>query len=279
MYQNQKSKRETVVFIILLLIGVSFLVSRFSTPVNLIKNFVYYVAYPNLSIANGVFKSAGTFADNLKAMVYLRQENIIYKQKNQEFIDKLRNYDVISQEYENLSKLLKLEKIPNTISIFAKIAVREPGEWYQWLIIDKGLNDGLYNDLPVSMFNKYTNVLCVMGRIVETYKNSAKVVLITNSIHVFPVEIKGKNINCLAEGFDSNLLKLTYIAQGADVKSGDEVVVSELSLIFPKGMSVGVIKSVIDEPSLDFKTATVEVYFEGNTLYNTIVLVPESETK
>ncbi|MCA6069886.1 MAG: rod shape-determining protein MreC [Endomicrobium sp.] len=279
MYQNQKSKRETIIFVIFLLIGLSFIIGRFTASVSLIKNFIYHIAYPNLNAANFIFRSVGNFADNLKAVTYLRQENIAYRQKNQELSDKLRNYELMSQEYKSLLNLLKLKSIPNTMSVFAKISVRDTSEWYQWLIIDKGSDDGLYNDLPVAMFNKDRNTLCAVGRIIETYKSSAKVVLITNPIYALPVEIKGKDINCLAEGFDSNLLKITHIAHGSDVNPGDELVVSELSSVFQKDMPVGIIKDVMDESSLDFKVATAEVFFEAHTLYDAVILVPKPETK
>jgi rod shape-determining protein MreC len=273
MYRNQKSKYDSIIFVVLILVGLSFIVSRFSTPIILIKNFVYYVAYPNLEAANFIFCSSGKFVDNFKSIVRLRQENIAYKQKNQELIDKLRNYDTVFQEYNNLTELLKLAKIRDTRSVFAKISAREPNEWYQWLVIDKGAEDGLYNELPVAMFSKGRNALCAMGTIVETYKHSSKVALITNSIHALPVEIKNKGINCLAEGFGSNLLKITYITHGTSVQPGDEIIVSELSSVFQKGMPVGIIKNIIEETPLDFKTAMATVFFEDNTLCDVVVLV------
>ncbi|MDR0956608.1 MAG: rod shape-determining protein MreC [Endomicrobium sp.] len=274
MYQRQITK-ENSVFIILILIGFFFVIGKFSTPVNLIKSFIYYISYPNLNAANDIFYCVDNFANNIKSIVCMRQENILYKRKNQELIDKLRNYDAISQKYEELSKLLKLKKINNTVSVFARVLVRESDEWYRWLIIDKGFNDGLYNELPVVMFNKNKDNLCAVGRIIETYKNSAKVILITNSVCMLPVEIKDKNINCLAEGFDSNLLKITYIPAEADVKKGDELIVSGLSSIFHKGMPVGVIKSITNAISRDFKTATAKVFFESNIIYNAVILVPK----
>jgi rod shape-determining protein MreC len=275
MYQNQKKKHGNLVFVVLLLIGFSFIIFRLSMSINLVKFFIYYIAYPNIGVANYIFRSAGSFQNNIKAMVYLRQENIAYKQKNHELIDKLRNYCLISQEYENLSKLLKFQRIQDTKSVFAKISVRNPSEWYQWIIIDKGYEDGLYNELPVVVLNLDINMLCAMGRIVETYKNSSKVALITNSVSALPVEIKGKAVNCLAEGFNSGLLKVTYIVRGADVKVGDEIVASELTSIFPKGIPVGVIRSITEEPLLDFKTAKADIFFEGNVLYDAVILVPQ----
>jgi rod shape-determining protein MreC len=274
MHGTQKTRYGNILFAVLLTFGFTLIIGRTTQYVKLIKDLVYYIAYPNVAAANNIFCFTGSLAENIKSLVSVYQENIAYKQKNQELEDKLRNYDVISKEYDNLSKLLNLEKIKNTKSVFARISEREPSEWYQWLIIDKGENDGLKEGFPVAIFNKSKNTLCALGKIVENYKSCAKVVLITNSSYELPVEIKDKAINCLAEGFNSNIIKITYIPSGADVKPGDEIVISELSSVFPKGIPVGVIKEVIEETYIDFKTATAEVYFESEVVYNAVILVP-----
>ena len=279
MHRRQKSRYENIIFAVLLLVGFFLITCRFSLPVKLIKNLVYYISYPTLGTSAYIFRSVGSFAANVKAMVHTHQENITYKQKNQKLADKLRNYDAMSEKYESLSGFLKLAKIKNTKSVFAGISFRSPDEWYQWCIIDKGETDGLYNGLPVAVLNRKSDVLCVAGRIVETYKTSSKVALITNSISVIPVEIKDKGINCLAEGFNASLLRITYIPLGVGVESGDEIVVSGLSAVFQKGMPVGVIKNVSKKTSSDFKTATAEAFYETGALYEAVILVPQAETE
>jgi rod shape-determining protein MreC len=219
----------------------------------------------------------GTFSDNVKAIVYMHWENVTFKKKNQELTDKLRNYDAMCEEYSNLSRLLKLTKIKNIIYVFAGISFRAPDEQYQWCILDKGEMDGLYNELPVAMLNKESDMLCAVGKIIETHKTSSKVVLITNSISVLPVEIKDKSINCLAEGLNSNLLKITYIPSNADVKPGDEIVVSGLSAGFQKDIPVGVITKVSEGVSVDFKTALAKVFYGNNILNKAVILMPQKE--
>jgi len=275
MYQRRKVKYEDVIFLVLILVGFSFIIGKFTSTVRLIKNLVYCFSYSNLSLIDCVFQSSENFTNDIKSIIYMRHENIVYKQKNQELTDKLRNYDTIAKEYDNLSKLLKLTKVKNTVSVFARISIRDPDKWYRWFIINKGERDGLYNELPVLMFNKKKDTLCAVGRIVGTYRSSSKVALITNAAHALPVEIKNKGVNCLAEGFDSNLLRITYIPRDADVKVGDEVVVSELSSVFQKDTPVGVVTDVSEKSSLDFKTATAKVFFEIDTIYEAIILVPK----
>jgi len=277
MCQYKKSRLGSVIFVVLVLIGFFFMFGGFTSCVVSIKNFVYYILYPNLSTANFILHSVENTADNIKSLVRTHQENVAYKQRNQELIDKFRNYNNISKEYNDLVKLLKLSKVKNTRSVFARISAREPSEWYQYFILDKGKKDGLYNELPVLMFNKKRNMLCAVGRVIETYRTSSKVALITNSIYALPVEIRGKGINCLAEGFNSSLLKITYIPQKANIKSGDEIVVSDLSGIFHKDVPVGFIIDISEEQFSDFKTATAKVFFDENVIHKAIILVPVSK--
>jgi rod shape-determining protein MreC len=270
---SQNSKSANIVFVILLMAGFAFIIARTTPQLRLIKDFVYYAFYPSAASANRIFQTAGAFAENIKSIVYIRQENLSYKKRNNELADKLRNYEAMAAQYENLVTLLNVPKIKNTKSVFAKVSVREPQEWYQWFIIDKGSKDGLYDDLPVAML-KTGGQLCAIGRIIETRANSAKVALITNVLSAVPVEIKGKKVNCLAEGFNSNMLKITYIPLNADVVYGDEVIISPLSAVFGAGMPVGTIVSVSKEPGAEFKTAVAEILFESDTLYEAVVLVP-----
>ncbi|MDR0723838.1 MAG: rod shape-determining protein MreC [Endomicrobium sp.] len=272
-----KSKYENIIFVVLLFICFFFIFARVSNTVNCIKHFIYYLAYPNLSTANNISKISGNFAQNIKSLVHLHQENVFYKQKNHELTNKLRNYEQINQEYEDLLKLLKLNKIENTNSIYARIIAREPSMWYQSFIIDKGLDDGLYNELSVVIFDEAKNSFCAIGTIVETYKTSSKVALITNSESVIPVEIKNKGITCLLEGFDSNLVRITYISPSASIKQGDELVVSKLSSLFSKGIPIGTIKDVMQDPYMDFQTATAEVFFDTVSTNIAIVLVPSEQ--
>jgi rod shape-determining protein MreC len=273
---NRKSRYTNLVFVIFLAIGILLVSLHPTASVRIIKAFVYYMIYPSVSAANMVITQTGDLADNIKSIVYVHQETLKYKQENQQLTDKLRYYNEMYFQYNKLVDFLRVPAIEFTKTVFASISVREPDEWYQWIIITKGKKDGLYDDLPIEILTK-DGQLCAVGRVVETYEDSAKVALITNVLSVVPVTIKNKNINCLAEGANTKSLKITYIPFNADVREGDEVVVSGLSSVFSEGTPVGVIRSVSKEPSVDFKTAMAEIYFEANINHEVIVLVPEKE--
>lgn len=275
----QKSKYENIVFVVLLLVCFVLIFSRSFGALNSIRPFIYYLVYPSVNIANNICTKTDGFAQNIKALIYSHQENILYKQKNKKLSDKLRNFELINQEYETLLKLVKLNIMEDTTSIYARIVVREPSSWYQSFIIDKGLEDGLYNELPVLVFDNIRNSFSVMGIITETYRTSSKVALITNAESVFPVEIKDKSMVCLLEGCGSNLTRITYISQSVSVKAEDELVVSKMSACFPGGVSVGVIKEVIQGSDMDFQTATAEVFFDRVSTNIVVILVPSGQKK
>ena len=117
--------------------------------------------------------------------------------------------------------------------------------------------------------------LNAVGRIVETYKTSAKVALITNLLSAVPVRVKEKQINCLAEGFNTGEIKVTYIPLQSDIQEGDILTASPLSSVFYDGIPVAQVTEIFDDKSLDFKTATAKVLFKSDYLYEVVVLVPE----
>lgn len=240
------------------------------------KVLIYYAIYPNVSAANTLLLQTGQFADNVKSIVQVHQENLKYKRENLLLSDKIRFYEAIKEEYGRLANFFSVPKIPFMRTIVAPISVREPSEWYQWLIIAKGKNDGAADDLPVSVLGR-NGQLSAAGRIVETYDNSAKVMLITNILSAVPAKIKNKNINCLAEGANTRMLKITYIPFNADIAAGDEVIVSGLSSVFMEDTPIAVIKSVSKDSAVDFKSALAEVYFESDILREVVVSIPQKE--
>ncbi|OEG71622.1 hypothetical protein ATZ36_13630 [Candidatus Endomicrobiellum trichonymphae] len=276
MQYEKDSKYTNIVFIILILISLLCLFSRASSYVKAIKNIAYYIVYPGIEVSHLIVTSTDSISENFKSILRVHQDNLNYLRINHELSDKLRNYDQMKRDYDDLVDLLRLKKIKYTNTIFSRISAREVSEWYQWFIIDKGKSDGLYAELPVEAVNKDGEFYAV-GRIYEVYEHSSKVALITNPLSGVPVEIKGKNINCFAEGMNSGLLKITYIPFDADVVAGDEVITSNLSSVFADGTIIGVIKDVSKEPSVDFKTANAEPYFLKEPLNSIVVPVTEKE--
>jgi rod shape-determining protein MreC len=277
MYRNYKN--ENIFFVFLLIICFYFIIYRNTTVIMSIRKTLYNFLYPSFYLTTN-YKLKKSDLINIQTIAILRKENNQYKIRNKHLVDQLRNYNIIYQDYKDLITLLNLKQKYNTTSIFAKICFRDYNEWYQSIIINKGIIHGLYNGLPVFVFNKQQNELCVMGKIKETYKTSSKVILITKLLHLLPVTIKNKGIHCLAEGTNSNLLKITYIPKDANIKCGDKIVVSPLSTIFQQDILVGFIIKILHNTYNDnFKTAIAKVVFDNNVLCKAVILLPSNQEK
>jgi rod shape-determining protein MreC len=267
-------KRETFVVCCFIVFG-AILISVRSTPfVKKAKQVFFYVFYQDINTIDYVMSSTGDFMENIKNLIYANEENKKYKEENKELKEKLYNYTSIKKDYDNLLDFLKISPIREADFVFARVLIREPSEYFRWLVIDKGSKDGLRNDLSVGILKK-DGFLCVLGRIVETHKDSSKVGLITNPISAVAAKIDGKGIDCLAEGDVANILKITHIPASANVKVGDEILVSEMSNVFQRGMSIGTITSLSEESSLYFKTAFAMPSFKNELITEVIVFVPK----
>ncbi|MDR3112500.1 MAG: rod shape-determining protein MreC [Elusimicrobiota bacterium] len=277
MIKEKIEKKRKKVFVSLVILSFIFIFFNDTNGVKTIKNIIYYVVFQNMQFVNNRAEILSSFTDNARNLIYVDEMNKFYKKENKVLSDKLRNYYNMVADYNELTKFLKISKIKNTKSVFARVIARDNSGYYRWIIINKGEYDGFCNDLPVVLVKK-NGKLCALGRITETYKNSSKVTLITNSSLSVPVEIEGKNVDCLAEGNNSNDLQITYIPISANVEIGDKVVVSGISSVFPKGVYVGVIKSINeDNDMLYFKTGVASSDFTMENFYEVAIFVPDVE--
>ena len=85
----------------------------------------------------------------------------------------------------------------------------------------------------------------LMGQVIEVYRSSSKVLLISDSSHALPVQVLRNGMRVIVEGEGSfNKLNLRYVNSNADIKVGDQLVSSGLGKRYPAGYPVGVITSI-----------------------------------
>jgi rod shape-determining protein MreC len=158
--------------------------------------------------------------------------------------------------------------------IVARVVSREPASWFQWVTINKGAADDIKIDAPAMVW--IDNRPAVLGRVVEIYAHSAKVVLITNSLSALPVQLKGLNEDGLLEGQNNAVLKVNYLMTGGKMVVGDEVVTSPLSAVFPEGITVGYIENITSSDNDTMRIAGVRPLVNFNRLREVIVLTSRS---
>ncbi|WP_058485497.1 rod shape-determining protein MreC [Defluviitalea phaphyphila] len=257
------SNKQIIIFVTIILIITIILTFNKRNNLSFIEKGLGYIIIP---IQKGV-SEIGEWTSN--QIEFIKNIKNLEKQ-NQELIkkvDELTYENKILQQYkeenERLRSLLELDKkYADYPKIGAEIIGKDPGNWYNVFLIDKGTNDGLDVDMVVISGNG------LVGHIIETAPNYSKVLSIIDDRNAVSSKVLRTGDLGVTKGdiklMDSGLCKMEYIDVEADIIKDDEIVTSNLSDIYPPGIMIGTVKEIeteshgltkyaIIEPVVDFK--------------------------
>lgn len=158
--------------------------------------------------------------------------------------------NTLRAENTQLKKQLKLNAtLSDYTQIPASVVSRQPADWENIFMINKGSRQGVKKNMPV------VSGAGLIGRIVEIHDFSAKVELISTSntnadrTAVEIVNKKSQRINGIISGYDKDdeALLMTQINTKNTIEKGDTVVTSGLGGLTPKGLFVGKVTRVKDD--------------------------------
>ena len=266
------NKNTNKVFCLLLAISIVLIALRLTPTVQVLKQLVYSVLVPDIKISSNLFSKTGSLLLNLSNIINVYQENSELKNENFRLMQGLTDSQLVLEENIRLKNLLNIKETKSLKPVFANIIVREPTQWYKFVIIDKGSNDGIEIDNPVVAILSNGRT-CVFGRTTEVYSSTAKVALITNPLFSLPVQIKSLKIDCVCDGCDSQYLKLSFIPKSANLSINDQIVTSYLSNVFENGIDVGIIVDIVKTNYGEYQEVTVEPYTQKHSVYEVAVLI------
>lgn len=202
-----------------------------------IKNFFYLISSPFQKSLWGAGQKTSDFFFFVFEMQNFKEENEKLKLRIQELFHENIELKELRMENEVLRDALNLGLEKDFDLQICDVLGRQIGEDY--LIINKGLRDGVNKDLPV-----ITQQKVLVGKIGEIYDNFSKIQLLTDKNNSFDVKISDKEIYGLAKG-DGNLkLILQLIPKEKDIEIGDQVFTSAEGGIFPQNLLVGEITKI-----------------------------------
>lgn len=174
----------------------------------------------------------------------------------------IKRLSQLELENQKLSKLLNTASKYNEYeSVAAHVIAKDPSNFYENFVIDKGSKDGIEKNMVVIASGG------LVGKIEGVGYNYSKVSSIINGTY----SVSSKALRTDDEGFvKGNILskgtcKMQYIDKDAEIKKGDEIVTSHLSEIYPAGITIGYVtdiflddknklsKTAIINPTVDFK--------------------------
>jgi len=175
-------------------------------------------------------------------------------------------------ENERLQALLGFtEEYPQYEYLHAEIIASDPNSWFMEFTINIGANHGIVVNSAV------VNEDGLVGRIVEVYPNTSKVLTIIDPQSAVPVVAERSRDNGIAGGgidpyTNEPEIRMSYLLNDADLVPGDTIVSSSLMGIFPKGIVIGEVQEVVREDSSE-KYAILTPSVDFAHLENLLVIV------
>lgn len=168
----------------------------------------------------------------------LRQENARLASEVARLKEENARLRPAAEEAAKLRSLLGLKESQPFASVAARVIGRDPSHWFNTVLVDRGIQDGVRHNDPVVTSEG------LVGRVIEAGGAWARVLLIVDPRSAVSVMVERSREVGVAEGLGRPLLRVTYLSRDASVHPGDLVVTSGLGQIYPRGVPVGTVVGV-----------------------------------
>lgn len=238
--------------LIVLLVSVIFLVALIgfslrdrhnaTLPEKIIKDTVGFAQSLVAKPANYI---TGIFS-NIDSLLNTYEENQRLKMRLEDFAVLQAEVSTLKAENSSLRELASIEEsLRDFDPIQATVIARNPDQWEEKIILNKGTVHGVEKNMAVMTSRG------LIGKIVIATPYTSEVELLYTNNENYRVSAvvlgeKNEEIHGLVEGYDveRNELLLKRIDSKVDLKEGGKVLSSGLGGIFPKGILIGEITEV-----------------------------------
>jgi rod shape-determining protein MreC len=222
-----------------------------------IKAIFLTILYPFEYVVNGVLDFFKSTWKSIGELEVIRKELAATRMRLRKFEETSGDLKELQRENERLRRLLgEREKVGHE-HIMAAIVAKDPQNFYQTLVIDKGGSDGVLPGMPVVAFQD--GELGVVGKVVETTPYASLIVTLREAKFYIGALLDESRYYGLVQGRGmSKTCALEYVDINAPIKLGDRVVTSGHSDIFPKGMNIGRVLYIDRERGQFFLQARIQ---------------------
>lgn len=241
--------------LILLMLGVILLVALISYSLRDRDNvnFAEQIIKDTVGAGQSLFSGPAHFVtgifDNVDSLLNTYKENQHLKSRLEEFASVQAEVTDLRSENDQLKEIVGKEAdLRDYNPIQATVIARNPDQWEEKIILNRGVSDGVELDMAV------LTAQGLIGKVSLVTKTTSTVELVSTqnpNYRVSAMVIGGEDgIFGLIEGFDAERreLLLKRIDAEVEIEVGQQVVSSGLGGIFPKGLIIGEITEItIDE--------------------------------
>ena len=206
-------------------------------------------------------------------LVIAAQQNDIYKKTLSKARERDNHYKELELSSIRLRNLLNFQKTMTKQVLAAEVIGKDPSPWFKTVIIDKGSNDGVENGMAVVIPEG------IAGQVMDSSPRYSKVLLIIDQHSAVDALAQKNRARGIIKGWADGQCFFKYVLRKHDVTVGDRVVSSGLDGVFPKGLAVGRVASVVRPSSGIFQEVTVTPYVDFEKLEEVFVVLSSKNRK
>ncbi len=207
------------------------------------------------------------FFGSPRDMATLREENMVLRNE----VSQLQSEIIALQENlaqaEILYTLLDFARSnPEHEYVAATVIGREISPYLQYIIIDKGSNDGIRYGMPV------VTQQGLVGRIDAVISDAARIQLLTDAGSVVNVRLKNAKVEGQVNGSITGEVSLNMVPIDAEVEIGEVILTSGLGGTYPPNIFVGQVLSMQSRQNALFQTGSVQPIVDFSVLSAVLVI-------
>lgn len=202
----------------------------------------------------------------------LVQENYLLKQQTFEHRVMLQRFSTVQAENVHLRSLLNGNIPIQPKAILGEISHTGRDPFSNVVIVNRGTKHGINAGQAV------VDAKGVVGQVTRVYPFSSEVTLITDKELTIPIQIERNQLRAIAFGAGNNTLDIPYLPANVDIRVGDKLVTSGIDGIYPAGLAVATVTSILQNPESPFaKIVSTPVAEVTNHLQLLLLALPEAQ--
>jgi len=187
-----------------------------------------------------VTAAVSNYFTSISTLRSAQTDNDVLKQHVQELEVELKQKEELASENTRLRSLIQLKETSKYKILTARIIGRDPSIWFDSSIVNRGTLDGVALNMPVVTDGG------LVGRVTAVSPLTCQVDLVTRNKSGIGGQIGESNALGVVSGTSkSDLLEMRYVPGTVDVQVGQAVFTSGQDGIYPPGLKVGEIVSVV----------------------------------
>ena len=225
---------------------------------------------PKMSIIRGKATDVVSFLSSpfawVQSLMFLEEENQVLREKNLELSLKVESMLNLQNENNALMEMLEFKKNKKFIIKSAKVVNKGIQPNLLSIIIDRGIVDGVKNDLPV------LTPKGVVGKTIEASSNNSIVQLISDTNFRLSTRILPSGATGILRFVNGETAEIREVQKNVVINIGDKVVTSGFSDIYPAGLPVGTVKGVYQDRGSFQKVVSIYLPNDLNAFQHVFII-------